>query len=134
MKKILLIDDDPTFRFFVRKLLEKHSPEVHLEEAGDGEAGIQKLDLLRAQHESPDVVLLDLNMNVADGWDFLNAFQKLFQEQEQPIIYIVTSSISVADQQRAKDAGSVSGYIVKPIDRNKLQKIINGDRRDFVLK
>ena len=70
----------------------------------------------------PDVILLDLNMPVMDGWQFLDEFAKL--KLAKPIyIFIMTSSIDPADIEKATKYEFVQEYIKKPITVKKLKSL-----------
>lgn len=72
----------------------------------------------------PDIILLDLNMPILDGWQFLDEFILLPLKKEIPI-FIITSSIDPADREMAKKYTMVKSYIVKPINAEKLNAIKN---------
>lgn len=72
----------------------------------------------------PDIILLDLNMPILDGWQFLDEFILLPLKKEIPI-FIVTSSIDPADKEMVKKYPMVKNYIVKPINAEKLKAIKN---------
>lgn len=95
-----------------------------VEEAGDGSEAIEIL-----KQEVPDVVLLDWNMPVMDGMEFLHALKALALENLPKVIFCTTEND--ADQiRRAMDAGA-DEYIMKPFDRETLQSKVelvqNGD-------
>jgi CheY-like chemotaxis protein len=70
----------------------------------------------------PDAILLDLNMPVMDGWQFLDEFILLALKKEISI-FIMTSSIDPADIEMAKKYSVVKHYIMKPITAEKLHKL-----------
>lgn len=69
----------------------------------------------------PDVILLDLNMPILDGWQFLDEFVQL-QIKKEISIFIVTSSIDPSDIEMAKKYNIVKSYIMKPITAQKLEE------------
>ncbi len=89
--------------------------------------GKEALDQLKALIESggrlPEIIFLDLNMPVMDGWEFLDEFT-LIPTKKQILIYIVTSSIDPADIERTKEYEKISGYIVKPVTMDNLREIL----------
>ena len=70
----------------------------------------------------PDAILLDLNMPVMDGWQFLDEFIQL-PKQKEISIFIMTSSIDPADIEMAKNYAVIKDYIMKPITANKLDML-----------
>ncbi len=80
--------------------------------------------IISVNEKLPDVILLDLNMPVMDGWQFLDEFVKIPTPQ-QILIYIVTSSIDPDDVNRTKIYDLVTNYIVKPITIDVLKGILN---------
>ena len=73
----------------------------------------------------PDVILLDLNMPVMDGSDFLERYLMLEPRIGKKIhIYIVTSSVDPVDVERANRINAVTDYFVKPLTRDKLVSIL----------
>ena len=84
-----------------------------VEEAGDGSEAIELL-----KRNLPDVILLDWNMPVMDGMEFLHALKDLDLENRPRVIFCTTEND--ADQiRRAMDAGA-DEYIMKPFDRETL--------------
>lgn len=74
----------------------------------------------------PNIIFLDLNMPVMDGWDFLNALQDFKRKyQYSPKIYVVTSSVDKKDYNSIIKIGNINGYIVKPLNNESLNSIIN---------
>jgi len=72
----------------------------------------------------PKVILLDLNMPVMDGWQFLTELgNHHFDNLEQTTIYIVSSSINPADIERSKAIERVSDFLVKPVNFAQLEKV-----------
>lgn len=130
MKKIdiaCIIDDDPIFIFGTKKIMELANFCESFMVFHNGEEALNTLKpIIEAGEESmPDVILLDLNMPIMDGWEFLDEFIRI-PTHKQIVIYIVTSSINPADVERAKSYDKVSNYLVKPISAENLHEIISG--------
>lgn len=121
MKNILLVDDDNVFNFINTKLLERAGVANEINTALNGE---EALGLLNKYHMGksalPDVILLDLNMPVMDGFSFLEAYKKISLPWKKNIcIIIVTSSINAADRLKAKKLG-ITRYLSKPLSEETL--------------
>lgn len=127
MKKIdvaCIIDDDPIFIFGAKRIMELANFCKSFMVFHNGKKAIENLKPLMVSGENiPQLILLDLNMPVMDGWQFLDEFTKI-PTDSKTMLYIVTSSIDPEDIKRAKSYEVVSNYIVKPITVAKLDEIL----------
>lgn len=87
------------------------------------EAADNLLPRLQLDMEYPDVILLDLNMPIMDGWQFLDELAKIPAAKTIPI-YIVSSSVDSRDIKKAETYKMVNKYIVKPFSISKIQSLI----------
>jgi CheY-like chemotaxis protein len=124
MKKIeiaCVIDDDEIYQFITHKTIKSTG---RVKEVIMFPNGYEALDFLKANADEadalPDVIFLDINMPVMDGWQFLDAYIPFETRLSKKIcLYITTSSISERDYTKAKKISSVTDYIIKPISREK---------------
>lgn len=127
MKKVdiaCIIDDDPIFVFGVKKIMKLIDFCESLMLFTNGEEALNNLKMIISANEKlPDVILLDLNMPILDGWQFLDEFTKIRCEKKI-IIYLVSSSVDPEDLLKAKSYDLVSDYIVKPITIEKLENML----------
>ncbi len=128
MKKVdiaCIIDDDPIFVFGTKKIMKLANFCNGFLVFHNGEEAINHLRPIIESNGSkiPDVILLDLNMPVMDGWEFLDEFIKI-PCQKKITIFIVTSSIDPQDMERARDYDKINNYLIKPISSEKLQDIL----------
>jgi CheY-like chemotaxis protein len=90
--------------------------------------GREAIDALKPMIASgvklPEIIFLDLNMPVMDGWEFLDEFT-MIPTQEIITVYIVTSSIDPEDRKRAGEYEKVSNFIVKPVKAAQLKEILD---------
>jgi two-component system, cell cycle response regulator DivK len=106
-KKILIIEDNEQNLYLVTFILEKNGFEVI--QASSGDQGV----LLAEKHE-PDLILLDIQLPVMDGYSVAREIRKKHTLMKIPII-AVTSFAMPGDREQALASGC-TGYIEKPID------------------
>jgi two-component system, chemotaxis family, chemotaxis protein CheY len=109
MRTCLVVDDSSVIRKVARRILE--GLEFQTSEAEDGQ---QALDACRRQ--MPDAILLDWNMPVMDGYEFLKVLRRL-PDGERPKVVFCTTETDVAHIARALHAGA-NEYIMKPFDKD----------------
>ena len=108
MKTCLVVDDSSVIRKVARRILE--GLQFTIAEAEDGQQAIEC-----CRREMPDAVLLDWNMPVMDGYDFLKALRRM-PGGERPKVVFCTTENDVVHIARALHAGA-NEYIMKPFDR-----------------
>jgi CheY-like chemotaxis protein len=125
-KKLMLIEDDEIFVFITLKIIKKADFDGELKVFCNGKDAIEYLESTAGNEELlPEIIFLDLSMPILDGWGFLDEFLILKPKLKKKItIYIVTSSVSPHDVQRAKNISIVSDFIVKPISKERFIEII----------
>lgn len=124
---ICVIDDDPIYVFGLRKMIELKRL---CERISVFASGREALDYFLASPDLadlPDLILLDINMPVLDGWQFLAQFEPLKPAlgKEMPL-YLVSSSIFEEDLRRAQAHPLVTEYLTKPISFRRLQELLQG--------
>ncbi|WP_338790781.1 response regulator [Bernardetia sp. MNP-M8] len=123
-KHICIIDDDPIYTFTTRKIMELGNFSNYIEVFKNGKEALEALKPRVEAHQNvPEVIFLDLNMPIMDGWQFLDEFT--MPNTKQITIYIVSSSIDPADLKKAKQYSLVTNYIIKPITSEKLKELFD---------
>lgn len=116
-----IIDDDKIFVFVLKKLLEKNGSFENVVEFNNGEEVIQ--NICKPDQQRPNLILLDINMPLIDGWQFLDLLET-YSCKDKHNVFIMTSSIDINDIKRAKNYTTVKDFISKPINNEKLVEII----------
>ncbi len=129
MKKIevaCIIDDDSIYVFGLKKMIEMHNLCKNILVFKNGEEALKYFKpIITLSDAMPDVILLDINMPVLDGWGFLEEFTKLKPKMSKKVtIYMVSSSIHDSDIERARSFSEVKDYIVKPVKMDDLRKLL----------
>lgn len=123
---LCVIDDDEIYAFTVKRLVKITGMAQKIVFFENGQTAI---DFFKANADAPDelpeLVLLDLNMPILDGWQFMDQYMELqLSLSKQPAIYIISSSIDEADHVRAKAIPAVKDFIIKPINAETFKQII----------
>jgi two-component system chemotaxis sensor kinase CheA len=117
LHKILIVDDDIRNVFALSVALEDAGLQVVF-----AENGVDALEMLAADHDAIDLVLMDIMMPRMDGYEAIREIRKIPELTDLPII-AVTAKAMKEDQQRCMDAGA-SDYLTKPIDINRLLSLL----------
>jgi two-component system, chemotaxis family, chemotaxis protein CheY len=112
MKRCLIVDDSKVIRKVARHILE--TMEFEVSEAADGQEALDYVS-----NETPDVILLDWNMPVMSGMDFLKAYRALGHATVAKVIFCTTEN-GIGHIQAAINAGA-DEYVMKPFDRETLE-------------
>ncbi len=125
IKAVCVVDDDLFYQFTAKRLIENTKLVDKILFFPDGEKAIEFFKSLDGTPENtPDIILLDINMPIMDGWDFLKAYTSIKPKlPKKVIIYMVSSSVHGVDIEKAKQISDVTDYIVKPVTKDKLAEI-----------
>ncbi|MES2279715.1 MAG: response regulator [Bacteroidota bacterium] len=121
-----LIDDDEIFTYGFNKLTVIKGLFNQILNFSNGQEAIDYLLNPKNSHNLPDVLFVDINMPVMNGWEFNAAFEEIKSQLGKNItIYNISSSVDLDDIKRAKNCPVVTDYLLKPIDEAYLTDIFN---------
>jgi CheY-like chemotaxis protein len=128
MKKyanILVVEDDPSSAFLLKLLLLEADMAENISIAHNGKEALDYLDRLKASGARyPELIFLDINMPVMDGFEFLeNCKHTGCLENEKAEVIILTSSAHQQDVRKAKAFG-IRNYMIKPISEEAILSAI----------
>ena len=123
---VLLVDDDEDDNFIHTKTLRASGLVDQVTAVSDG---IEALEFLRKEQKSdrplPELILLDINMPVMDGWEFLEKFGKTDESLKVSVIIVMlTTSSNPDDKNLAMEKKTVKDFFTKPITKDDVEKII----------
>lgn len=127
IKKVVLIDDDKIFNL-IHELKLKDTGLVDIVESfSDPEVAVEYLRTTSefSPDSFPEIILLDLNMPTMDGWQCLDRFSTFTGVFRRSRIMILSSSVAVSDRVRSRDYAMVSGFMSKPLDKEKIGSYFN---------
>ncbi len=128
-KSILLVDDDKVSLLIARKVIQTFSPSDEFAEILILDRPMDGLVLVQ-EYLSTDrdlFILLDINMPILSGWDFLDRLQELDPTERIPVI-MLTSSVSVLDKGRAMNYSRVRDFFSKPLDGTMVERLLKHSR------
>jgi CheY-like chemotaxis protein len=119
-KRFLVIDDDTDDRELFTEALASVDPVIVCDQATDGAEALKRLTT--KEIDRPDIIFLDINMPVMDGWQFLKRLKKEDTYKHIPVIVYTTSS-NLKDKRIADDLGALC-FITKPSAFGRLKDML----------
>ena len=127
MAEVLLIDDDPICNFitekFLRDKLGYRKEMLSFENPEDAHDYLLKVKEEGKWELLPKVLFLDINMPQLTGFEFMEKMCNMGLSDYNIVVYILTSSVDVRDEEKAKNFHCVEGFISKPLSIEKLQAV-----------
>lgn len=127
-RTVMLIDDNEIDNLINQKMIEAAALTKNIYTHTGAKSAIEflrnmeKLEI--ADEVLPDVIFLDIDMPLMDGFQFLDEFEKLSSKTKKTCkIIMLTSSINPQDSDRAKKYGNVKLYLNKPLSHESIQNI-----------
>ena len=131
LNTVLLIDDDEPTNYFNSLIIEESGCADHIQVVQSGEKALEYLTNCghsRGQCEGfpcPDLIFLDINMPAMNGWEFLDKYKELKEEQKGKTIFVMlTTSLFSEDALKAKEIPEISGFETKPLTAEVIDKIL----------
>nr|WP_315145635.1 response regulator [uncultured Flavobacterium sp.] len=123
LETILFIDDDLITLMLCKMVISKASFSKEIATAKNGEEALKYFDTLKTTNSinKPQLIFLDLNMPVMNGWEFLDSFNtEEYAAFQKTKIVILSSTIDPADLERSKKYPMVIDFLSKPITKEML--------------
>ena len=123
---VLLVDDDEINNFISIKLIKKALLNTEIMACLNGRFAIEQLTEIQQKDpaELPDYILLDINMPIMNGWEFLDEYKRLnLDPLGKSKIYIISSSVFSNDINKARSYPLVKDFISKPLNVEKIKEL-----------
>jgi len=119
-----LIDDDYIHQFGMKRMIQRYQPSVGVIEFSNGLDAINYFKEPRQEEELPEIIFLDINMPLMNGWEFMEEFATVRTTLAKKIdVYILSSSTDNQDIEKASANPGIAGYIVKPLNADTLKNL-----------
>lgn len=128
LKSILLVDDDDATNVYNKAMVTMANV---AEEIIVRNSGLKALEYLKSEIEGkppqPAIIFLDINMPGMDGWEFLNEYNKLLQDQKAEVIVVMlTTSLNPDDKTKAAELGA-EGFRSKPLTQEGILELVKSN-------
>ena len=124
-KTVLIVDDDPIVRLVIQRMIHNLDSSVNCLQGDNGAVGLALLETLQNSTDAI-VVLLDINMPVLNGWEFLESLEKInlgpFNKLQ---LCIVTSSTDDCDNLKAQSYSLINKVYHKPLSKLDIEEILD---------
>lgn len=118
--EILLIEDNKLISFIIKKLTEEFNKDAKVIEFEDGEKALDYiLKLDSSICNLPNLILLDINLPILNGWQLLERLESVKHPILSVPIFITSSSEDLNNVEKARNCAYINGYLKKPIMHDK---------------
>lgn len=124
---VFVVDDDDIYQFTIGITLKNISAVNNIRSFSDGAKALEHLlTHQNTNDELPDIILLDINMPVMDGFQFMEEFTELLPKISKNIkVYMVSSSMDPKDIKKVERIEAISDYLIKPVNANQIKEILS---------
>jgi len=129
--RFVVVDDDKFNNALCTMVIAKIWKDAEVLTFHDSQSGFDYLvqEYPSMTNQKPQILLLDINMPLMDGWEFLDKFNLAMAQKNEPIdgrlvIYVLSSSVDKKDIDKSRLYKNVTDYIIKPITKDTIRKII----------
>ena len=123
---VLLVDDDEINNFISIKLIKKALLSTEIMACLNGKFAIDQLVEIQRRDPAklPDYILLDINMPIMNGWEFLDEYKRLnIDPLGRTKIFIISSSVFSNDINKARSYPIVKDFVSKPLNVDKIREL-----------
>jgi CheY-like chemotaxis protein len=123
---VFVVDDDDIYQFTIKVTLRSIPAVQSTSTFADGAEALEYIVVHQNEEDKlPDIIFLDINMPVMDGFQFMEEFVELLPSLQKSIkVYMVSSSMDPKDIKKAKRFEEISDYLIKPLNSKDIKEII----------
>tara|TARA_R100001369_G_scaffold88997_1_gene126140 strand:+ start:181 stop:582 length:402 start_codon:yes stop_codon:yes gene_type:complete len=122
-----ILDDDKIYQFTLTRIINDNKQAERIITFSDGEKAIQYFtDNIATNENIPDIIFLDSNMPIMDGWQFIEEYASIKTEIKKKVVIVMwSSSVNPIDIERASKISEISKYIIKPMKLEEVKRFFN---------
>jgi CheY-like chemotaxis protein len=126
LKRVLLIDDCKATNYIHRLVIEKYGCAETVVEVNNGRQALDYLTTeVNGRYPKPELIFLDINMPVMNGWQFLEKYADVPEAQQAGVVVVMlTTSLNPDDASLAQSKESVKHFLSKPLTEGRLDDVL----------
>jgi CheY-like chemotaxis protein len=122
LTNVMVVDDDDDYNFLTEEIFQDIDIDCSLTFKIWAQDALDFLE--KNQAKFPDLIFLDINMPIMNGWEFLEEYESREYHKAFPtIIVMISSSVYREDKEKAKSFAKVADFIEKPISEKQILQI-----------
>lgn len=122
VQSILVVEDSDEDQFLNSMIIEEYDARINVHQAYNGQEALDQL----YSGLSPDLILLDINMPLLDGFGFLDSYQHVCSAHPESVVVMLSSSGQTGDIKKAQTYACVRQYLLKPLTVEALRSLVKG--------
>jgi len=126
VRNLMLVDDEEIDNEYHTMVIEGTGLVENITTALNGQEAIEKIEAAIGTDKLPDLILLDINMPVMDGFEFMESFSALKARKplETVVIVMLTTSLLERDIERTREHSNLGGFLSKPLTEDVFHDIV----------
>ena len=127
INRILLVDDDEPTNFLNKHIINKYELAEEIVVKHNGAEALEYLtSAVDGKYPTPDIILLDINMPVMDGWEFIDEYKNVDEAiRAKVIVFMLTTSLNPDDEAKAATIKEINAFLNKPLTQKEILEIFN---------
>ena len=123
---VLLIDDDEATNFLHKLVIQRSGYAEEIVAYQNAEEALSYLGTEKSgRYPQPDLIFLDINMPRMNGWEFMDAYAGLSEEQRgKVVVMMLTTSLNPDDKEKANGIENITGFLTKPLTKQMLEGVL----------
>lgn len=127
VQRVMVVDDDEINNFLCRKVIGIYNANTEVNTFIEAKTALEYLKEKRTVPQAlPDLIMLDINMPVISGWEFLEAYQEMTTSIDKDIyIAILSSSVYQKYREKASTHNFIRSYVSKPLTLESYKQLMD---------